>query len=299
MKWFKVVFSLLIFLWASLGWGKCLARPLVVASIFPLYEIARDVGGPNAEAYLLLPPGADPHSWEPTPQDLLYITRADVLFVVGHGLEPWFEDLAKALVKKGPRLLLASQGAPLLSLKDHAQGAIDPHIWLDFRWDAVLAKRLGKILAQIDPKHTEGYLARAQATAQRFLALDRTYRHTLSQCRCQTLVLAGHAAFGYLARAYQLKMVSLAGLSPEAEPTPQALAHLIKLLKKQGITAIFYEHPPSRRFAETLARETGARLFYLTPGASLTQEEYEKGLSFFDLMKKNLDHLRKGLQCHP
>ncbi len=297
MNWFKALLSLFIFLWVSLGWGKCLARPLVVASIFPLYEIARDVGGPDAEAYLLLPPGADPHSWEPTPQDLVRITQADVLFVVGHGLEPWFEDLAKALTKKRQYVLIASQGAPLLSLKGHTHGAVDPHIWLDFCWDAVLAKRLGKLLAQIDPKHALDYQNRAKKTAQRFIALDQAFAKALSQCRCRTLVLAGHAAFGYLARAYGLKMVSLVGLSPEAEPTPQALARMIRFLRRQGPSAIFYEHPSSRRFAETLARETGAKVFYLSPGASLTQEEYEKGLSFFDLMEINLDHLRKGLQC--
>ncbi len=272
-------------------------RPLVVASIFPLYEIAKDVGAPQADVYLLLPPGADPHSWEPTPKDLVRISQADLLFVVGHGLEPWFEDLAKALKQKGHHVIIASQGAPLLSLDKHDHGAVDPHIWLDFKWDAVLARRLGKALAQLDPAHAKEYQHRAQVTAQRFLALDQAYRKALAHCRCRTLVLAGHAAFGYLARAYGLDMLSLAGLSPEAEPTPRALAKVIKLLRQKGITAIFYEHPSSRRFAETLARETGAKVFFLTPGASLTQEEYEKGLSFFALMEENLRHLRQGLQC--
>jgi zinc transport system substrate-binding protein len=149
----------------------------------------------------------------------------------------------------------------------------------------------------VDPTHAALYEKRATATAKRFLALDQAYRQGLSRCRCRKLVLAGHAAFGYLARAYGLEMIALASLSPEAEPTPAALAKMIKLLKQDKVTAIFYEHPSARRFATVLARETGAKVFYLTPGASLIQKEYEKGLSFFDLMERNLKYLKEGLGC--
>ncbi len=293
IKWILLSLGCLVLLLTACPVG---ARPLVVASIFPLYELAKDVGSPQADIRLLLPPGADPHSWEPSPKDLLFITRADVLLVVGHGLEPWFEDLEKALRQKKQHLLIASKGAPLRFL-GQGQHSIDPHIWLDFKWDAVLAQRLGELLAQVDPGHADFYRHQACQTAKRFEALDQAYRQGLASCRCRKLVLAGHAAFGYLARAYNLQMIALAGLSPEAEPTPQALAKIIKLIRKEGITAIFYEHPTTKRFAQIIAQETGVSMFYLNSGASLSQEEYEKGLGFFDLMEINLRHLRKGLMC--
>lgn len=289
---------LILFLFAPLR--GAFGKPCIVASIFPLYEIARGISSPEAEVYLLLPPGADPHSWEPTPKDILLLTRANILFVIGQGLEPWLNDLRKGLEKRHQKILLATEGAPLIHLEHHEKThhlGVDPHIWLDFRWDAVLCERLADLLGQIDPVHQRLYRERARKLAEKFLKLDQAYRQRLAHCRSRKLVLAGHAAFGYLARNYYLKMISLAGLSPEAEPSPKVLAGLIKSLRKERVSAVFYEHPSSRRFAEVLANEIGAKILYLSPGASLTQEEIKAGISFFDLMYRNLDHLAQGLSC--
>ncbi len=280
----------LFLLLGTQAWGK---GPSVVASIYPLYEILREVGGKYVSASLLLPPGADPHSWEPTPKDLLLLQKASLIFVVGKGLEPWLEDIIKSLPKV--RILRAADSAPLLFLKGHR---IDPHLWLDFKWDASLALRLGKALAQIDPFHREVYLRRAQNLRERFLHLDQTYRQTLANCKSKYLLVAGHNAFGYWERAYGLKVISLAGTSPEAEPTPRALAQALRLIKKNRIKAVFYEEPSSRRFAELLAKEAGLnKVLYLTPGASLPREELQNNPTFFDLMERNLHHLAEGLSC--
>ncbi len=270
------------------------ARPLVVASIFPLYDLAREIAGQEARVHLLLPPGADPHSWEPTPKDLLFLRRADLLLAVGHGLEPWLEDLLAGLEETRLKTLLLSEGAKFVF---HDSRHVDPHLWLDFRWDAVYVKRLGQELSSIDPSHRKLYQKRAKALAQRLLALDEKFRQGLSNCRCRLLLLAGHAAFGYWEKAYHLKQVSLAGLSPEAEPTPRALRQAIEIIRKERVPAVFYEEPSSRRFAEMLARETGVAIYYLTPGASPTKEELLSGATFFSLMEEDLLHLREGLLC--
>ncbi|NPB08916.1 MAG: zinc ABC transporter substrate-binding protein [Thermodesulfobacteria bacterium] len=272
------------------------ARPILMASIFPLYDLARELGGQEVEVHLLLPPGADPHSWEPTPRDLLLLRRAQMLLAVGSGLEPWLEDLLAALPKEQLKVLLLSEGAPLLSL-EHGDHGFDPHLWLDFRWDAVFVRRLGEELARLDPRHRDLFLHRAQDAAQRLLALDQRFRETISRCRYRLLLIAGHAAFGYWERAYGLRQVSLAGLSPEAEPTPRALREAIRLVRETKVPAVFYEEPSSRRFAEMIARETGVSVYYLTPGASPTKEELEGGVTFFSLMERDLAHLRRGLSC--
>ncbi len=275
--------------------GVIYGKPCIVASIFPFYDIASEVGYPKAEVYLLLPPGADPHSWEPTPKDILILSKADILFVSGGGLEPWFEDLKKGLQKRHQKILVAIEGAPLLYLNHKG---IDPHIWLDFRWDAVLAKKLANLLGEIDPSNKDFYAKKASILADKFLKLDNEYRKRLLNCNTRKLALAGHAAFGYLARAYKLEIISLSGISPEAEPTPKTLAKMVGFIRHYNLTAIFYEHPSSLRFADMLAKQTGVKVFYLTPGASLTKEEVEAGISFFDLMRRNLEYLTKGLSCH-
>ncbi len=282
-------FWLFLFFLASPVWA---AKPLIVASIFPLYDLAQEVGGKEVKVHLLLPPGADPHSWDPTPKDLLFLRRADLLLAVGEGLEPWLDDLLSGLKKEKLSVLLLSEGAPLLR-HDH----LDPHLWLDFRWDAVYVKRMGERLAALDPPHRELFLKRADRLAKRLLALDQEFRQSLSGCRFRLLIIAGHAAFGYWERAYGLRQISLAGLCPEAEPTPKALRQIVRLIRERGVPAIFYEEPSSKRFAEMIARETGVSVYYLTPGASPTREELLAGVTFFSLMKRDLEHLKQGLLC--
>ncbi len=309
MKDIKLFDRSIVYLWHGLlliifffsSQGLALSKPCIVASIFPFYDIAKKVGEPKAEVYLLLPPGADPHSWEPTPKDMLLLYRANILFVSGGGLEPWFEDLKRGLQKRHQKILVAIEGAPLLNVVEepsHHHNRVDPHIWLDFRWDAVLAKRLADLLGEIDPQNREFYHNKALILANKFLELDNEYSKKLSHCNTRKLVLAGHAAFAYLARAYKLETISLAGLSPEAEPTPKTLVKMINFVRHYRLTAIFYEHPSSKRFAEMIARETNVKVFYLTPGASLTKEEVEAGLDLFDLMHRNLKYLVEGLSCH-
>lgn len=288
----RILCLVLVFFLGGPAWAR---GPLVVASIFPLYEMVREAGGDYIQAHLLLPPGADPHSWEPTPQDLLLLRRADLVFVVGHGLEPWLEDLFQAIGRE--KLLQATAGAPLLYLDLDSERSVDPHVWLDFKWDAQLALRLGKALSSVDPSRRETYQKNAQHLKERFLLLDQKFKDTLKNCQTRTMIIAGHAAFGYWARAYGLEIISLAGLSPEAEPTPSALRRAVRLIKEKGLKAVFYEELSSRRFAELLARETGVKIYYLSPGATLTKDEMEKGLSFFSLMERNLRYLAEGLSC--
>ncbi len=261
-------------------------KPLLVASIYPLAEIAREVGAEAIDVHLLLPPGADPHTWEPTPRDLILLRKADLLFVVGGGLEPWLEDLLKG-VKRPPLILSALENA----------SEKDPHVWLDFPKDASLCLRLAKILGQIEPSKAEYFEKKGKEAADKFLKLHRSFKTGLKNCRHRVVPLAGHDAFRAWAKNYDLKFITLAGLSPEAEPSPKALKKLISIIKKEGLSAVFYDEPASKAFAEMIARETGAAIYYLTPAASPTREELKAHLSFWDFMKEDLKRLRQGLSC--
>ena len=126
--------------------------------------------------------------------------------------------------------------------------------------------------------------------------LDREYRQGLSDCKRHEIVTS-HAAFGYLAARYGLEQVSITGLSPEAEPTPQQLEHVIQIVRQTHATTVFFETLLSPRLADTVAREVGARTAVLDPIEGLTSAEQKRGDIYLTLMRRNLATLRKALAC--
>ncbi|WP_456434217.1 metal ABC transporter substrate-binding protein [Thermosulfuriphilus sp.] len=305
MAWRRVRLFLLVFLiYLVLGASAGVASLKVVASIFPLYDFVREVGGERVKVHLLLPPGAEPHSWEPRPSDILAIYRADLLVVIGAGLEPWLDDLLAGLEGKRLRVLVASQGAELLGYQgpdhgDHRHHGLDPHIWLDLAWDQQIVFRLAEELSRLDPQGRDYYFQRARSYAKKLAALDRLYASSLSSCRERVILIAGHGAYAYLARRYSLRQVALFSLSPEAEPSPQRMIKIIKLARRLKARAIFFEAQANPRLARALASEAGLKVLVLNPGASLNQEEIRRGESFLEIMEANLEALRCGLSCLP
>ncbi len=293
---FRLIFLLsTAFLMLAMG-AYSSEPPKVVATIFPLYDIAKSICGERAKVRLLLPIGANPHSWEPKPSELIELEKADLVIMVGDDFEPWADKFLSLHKGQGrPFIMRATDGAPVIRHK--GKRAIDPHIWLDFEWDMVLVRRIALTLSRLDPDGEGYYKENASAYNQALSELYKQYKQCLSTCRSKTLVVGGHGAFSYLARAFGLKQVSLYGLSPDARPSPRRMAQVVQIIKSEGVSTIFFEETVTDRLAKVLSRETGAKIMTLAPGASLTKKEIEEGLGFIDLMKKNLEHLCQGLGC--
>ena len=163
----------------------------------------------------------------------------------------------------------------------------DPHVWLDPMRFAALARRVAATL---------GRPTAADPLVARLGKLDREFRAGLAHCERRELVTS-HAAFGYLARAYALEQVPLAGLAPEAEPSARDIEALVREVERSGATTVFFETLVSPRLAETVAREAGARTAVLDPLEGLTDDEVSAGDDYFSVMHANLAELRKALGC--
>jgi zinc transport system substrate-binding protein len=131
---------------------------------------------------------------------------------------------------------------------------------------------------------------------RRLGVLDRQYERGLAHCERREIVTS-HEAFAYLAQRYRLRQIAITGLAPEAEPTPQDLAHVIELVRRTHATTVYFETLVSPRIAETVAREAGARTAVLNPIEGLTDEDESRGENYFSLMRANLSELRRGLGC--
>jgi zinc transport system substrate-binding protein len=250
------------------------SKRTVVAAFYPLAFAAEKIGGPSFDVHNLTPPGAEPHDLELTPREVARIQQAGVVLYLSHGFQP---AVSKAVADAHGTRIDVLAGLPL-----HGN---DPHVWLDPVLFARIARRVGSALHRSS--------ARLSADLQQ---LDRDYSAGLRDCKRHEIVTS-HEAFGYLAARYDLKQVAITGVTPEAEPTPQQLAHVIQVVRRTHATTVFFETLVSPRLADTVAREVGARTAVLDPIEGLTPDEQKRGEDYLSLMRQNLTALRKALGC--
>jgi len=324
-KWF-FMFSLMLI--AVFVWTSCQKKehPVakaqkirVITTLFPLYDFVKHIGQDRVDALLLLPPGVEPHSFEPKPDDIVQINKADLFVYTGKYMEPWAGDILKGVDNKDLIVVDSSHGISLMEEKGehqhkhqeahghkeghkhrHKEGhphEVDPHFWLDFGNAQKMIDNILEGFVKRDPSHKEFYSKNAEQYKSRLNDLDLTFKEVLSRCQKKVLVHAGHFAFGYLAKRYGLEYVAAYGFSPDAEPSPKKMVELTKTLKKHGLRHLYHEELITPRVAETIARETGASLLMLHGAHNLTKEEFEKGVTFISLMEENLKSLEVGLQC--
>lgn len=272
-------------------------RTSVVASFYPLAKAASQVGGDLVSVDDLTPPGVEPHDLELSPDDVEAIATADVVIFLGGGFQPAVQD-AVAQDARGVTVdALDVVDTHPVSRSEAAEGlTVDPHVWLDPARYETIVGAVARGLAEADPSNANTYRSDANAYVGKLSALDRDFRTGLSNCERSTIVTS-HEAFGYLAEAYGLQQVAIAGLSPEAEPDPRRLAEIRDLVQQQGITTIFAEELVSPKVAETLANEAGVTVRVLNPIESLTDEQAQAGEDYLSIMRENLETLRRALGC--
>ena len=213
-------------------------------------------------------------------------------------MEPWADNIARAVQGQRIVLLQVMDSPDFTSAVDSGQNhGEDPHFWLDLSLSARAVEMMGRQFASQDPENRDSYLANARTYARRLEQLDQDFMTGLKECGSRLLVTGGHAAFGHLARRYGIEQLSVYGLSPDAEPTPRHLAGIANVVKENKVHTIFSEELMNPRMAQVLSQETGAKVMVLNPGANLTAAQWREGLTFLEIMGRNLNTLREGLEC--
>ncbi len=282
------------------------AKLKVVASVYPVYEFARQVGGDKIDLAVLVPPGAEAHDWEPSAKEIIAIKTAKLFLYHGAGLE----NLAKILTPEtlgATQAVAVSGGIPVLdpdddeeadhkhggqAAKGHGHG--DAHMWLDPLTAQKEVAAIATAFAAADPANADYYRQNAADYNGKLAALDQEYKAALAGLPRRDIVTS-HAAFGYLAARYGLKQLPIMGLTPDSEPTPEKMAAVVRFCREHNVKYIFFETIVSPRLAETVARETGAGLLVLNPLESLTADEIKQGKDYISVMRDNLANLKKAL----
>ncbi|HSE29273.1 MAG TPA: zinc ABC transporter substrate-binding protein [Candidatus Saccharimonadales bacterium] len=262
----------------------------ITATFYPVYEFAKQIAGGKATVQNITPAGAEPHDFEPSPQSLASTQNSKVFIFNGVNFEPW---LGGFLPDYKGIAVRSSLNVPLLQTDS---GQDDPHFWLD----PILAKQMvDDILAGIiafDPVNQDYYLTNATSYKAELDKLDQDFTQGLATCQTRTVVTS-HESFNYLAKRYNLNIVSIAGISPDEEPSPAKLAQISDVVKQQDVSYIFLENLISSRLADTIARETGAKTAVLDPIEGLTDEDQRNGKNYLSIQRQNLANLRQALAC--
>ena len=275
----------------------------VVISFRPITLLVEPVAGDHATVTQILPAGAEPHEYEPTPNDALAIQNAKILFYDGPFMEPWADRLATAtnpdIVRASffdaiPSSVFTQLKTDDPSFPDPEQ---DPHIWLSPRLAEYYVQDIAEKLATADPKNASAYRANAAAYEMRLKKLDTEYKTGLSNCSTRTF-LTSHAFLNYQAAAYNLTALSITGLSPDAEPSVQQMTAILGTAKAHNVKGVIAETDEVEALSQSVATELGLPLYPYTtmevlPPGTLSDEDND----YVAIMENNLQQMRQTLQC--
>lgn len=277
----------------------------VAATFYPLAYVAQQIGGEQIEVTTIIPPGAEPHDFEPTPRDQATIYESDVFIVNGYGVDAWAEKIIPELVAKNVTVIRMSDHINAMATAEtdrensgheEAKSEYDPHFWLDPTNLIKQAEIIAAALIKIDADHSTAYNQNKDSFTQKLTALDQQYQAGLATCQSREIITA-HDAFGYLTKRYNLTPFHILGLSPEEEPSPKTIAEIVKIAKEKNIKYIFFETEVDQKISQTIAQEIGAQTLVLNPIESLTKEEAKNNKDYISIMKENLHNLQTALVC--
>lgn len=294
----KRIFQSLLILIAA---GLCLAPGLkavnqpdlkIATTIFPLADIAQHIasskpmgfrsGGGEAKVVTILPAGADPHTFELTPQAVKELEDARIIFMIGHGLDDWVRAIGESLPKA--KMFTVDSGIDLGKF-----GAEDPHYWLSIANAKIIANNIAHALAELEPGKKDQFQSNLDRYIRQLDETDRSIRKMLSNLSARKIITF-HDGWRYFARDYGLEVVGNVESSQGSEPTPKRLTHLADVVREQKIKVLFSEPAVSKMEAESLAQDLHLRLYELdSMGGSGNRR------SFLALMLANAHTIREAL----
>lgn len=290
----------------------------VVTTNFAPYDFTRQVGGDKVAVSMLVPPGAESHSYEPTPQDIIKIQNCDVFIYGGGDSDAWVDGILESIeapaMKKIKMMdcvtpVTEEMVAGMEDTHDHdhdheaeeAAGGgeaaeYDEHVWLNPLNAIKIVDRISDTLCEVDPDNQAAYEQNASAYNGELTALDERFKEVVDGAARKTIVVGDRYPFRYLSDAYGLNYyAAFPGCSTDTEPSAATVAFLIDEVKKDNIPVVFHTELSNERMADTIAEGTGAKKRQLNACHNLTQEDFTNGKTYLDFMNENVAALKEAL----
>lgn len=272
----------------------------IVATLFPQYDFARAIAGDKANIELLLPPGTDSHSFDPSMQDVLKISDADLFIYTGDDMEPWSKSFAENAGSECT-ILNVSERIELKGIAHEGESGdshenVDPHIWTSPANAVIIAEEIRDALCMVDTANESYYKENAESYISELKELDKDYREVAEKANGKKLYFGGEFAFLYLVKEYGFEYMSLYdSCSEHAEPSAKKIDDMISEMKENEASTIFYPELSEPAAAMTIFKETGAKPVMLHSCHNLTEEEFKEGKTYLSIMKENLVKIEEAL----
>jgi len=281
----------------------------VTTTFYPIAFFTKEIAGDTANITNLAD-GQDPHSFTPSPKDIVSIHESDLLIFNGAHLEPWVEDMESTFeensieylelaqninLNQNPENKTKTTNTEIEQNKDkdqhtHNHGDTDPHIWLDPVLAQKIVEEIKSELIKIDPDNSELFTKNANQLQEKLKELDQKYKNTLSNCTLEKAIIS-HDALGYISDRYEIQFLSISGISTQDEASAQTLAKL-KQESENGIKYILSEEGAVQKFAETLSSETELEILSIN---TMGREKGDK--TYFEISESNLENLKTAFEC--
>ena len=280
-------------------------RLRIVTTIFPQFDFAREIGGGKADVAMLLKPGMESHSYEPSPRDIQSIQNSDLFIYTGGENDAWVENILNAMGDKKPATIKLLDTVNTVEEEtvdgmehdhDGPRHDIDEHVWTSPKNAVIIVDRIAAAMAEKDPANAGLYEQNRQRYVGQLQQMDTTFRDVIGHAKRKTLLFGDRFPFRYFADEYGLKYyAAFSGCSVETEASAATLAFLIERAKKEHIPVVFTIEFSNGKIADAISDATGARKMTLYSYHNLTRDQLEAGETILGLMQKNIDSLKTAL----
>lgn len=304
----------------------------IVTTLFPQYDFAKQIVGDKCEVILLLPPGTDSHSYEPTPRDIINISEADMFIYTGDIMEAWAQTILDAVDNEDLKVVDVSKDIELLEtgevLHEHNHNEefeedehehshehsheheesedgfghshshdIDPHFFTSPHNAMIMMNTILKEVVELDGDNEDYYVKNYETYLKELEAVDERLHEICESAENKTLYFGGKFAMLYFVNDYHLSYVSpFASCAHESEADPKSIVDIIECMNEHDAKAVFYEELADPKVAKIIAEEVDGETYLLHSCHNVSKDDLEKGVTYVDLMNQNADNLEKGLK---
>lgn len=290
----------------------------IVTTIFPYYDFVRELAGDKADVRLLLSPGSDPHSYEPSPSDIVAIENCDIFIYNGGESDEWVDGVLSSIENKNVKVMKMMEYVPLRheqsmdhthkhneheNMSEHDEGhdheegeEYDEHIWTSIRNAERMSASIADELISVDSKNSDYYNERKTDYISKLDALDKDFSEVVKNKKRDTLVFGDRFPFLYFVSDYNLGYeCAFPGCSHDTEPSTAVVSHLIDFTREHDIPVVFYLELSSGKIAQIISEDSSAKTMQFSSCHNVTKEDFENGATYISVMEQNLKALKEAL----
>ena len=290
----------------------------IVTTIFPYYDFVRQLAGDKADVRLLLSPGSDPHSYEPTPSDIVAIENCDLFIYNGGESDEWVDGVLSSIENKNVKVMKMMEYVTLRHEQsmdhnhehaehedmddndeghDHEEGEeYDEHIWTSIRNAERMSASIADELILLDSKNSDYYNEKKADYISSLDSLDKKFTEVANNKKRDTLVFGDRFPFLYFVSDYDLGYeCAFPGCSHETEPSTAVVSHLIDFTRENNIPVVFYLELSSGKIAQIISEDSSAKTMQFSSCHNVTKEDFKNGATYISVMEQNLEALKEAL----